>query len=188
MVMMLLIYCLKVVGAQRGSVLNSGSWDTQFKPGRDHGTTRAHRTGPPGHRFWILGHPPQARPGPRDHAGTPNGATGPPILDPGTPTPSQAGTTGPRGHTKRGTRATDSGSGDTHPKPGRDHGTTRAHQTGPPGHRFWIRGHPPQARPGPRDHAGTPNGAPEPPILDPGTPTPSQAGTTGPRGHTKRGH
>ena len=49
--------------------------------------------------------------GPRDHAGTPNGAPGPPILDPGTPTPSQAGTTGPRGHTKRGPRATDSGSG-----------------------------------------------------------------------------
>ena len=49
------------------------------------------------------------------------------------------GTTGPSGHTERGHRATDPGSWDTHPKPGRDHGTTRAHRTGPPGHRFWIR-------------------------------------------------
>ena len=46
---------------------DSGSWDTQPKPGwgrgtgpsgnqtgpRDHGTKPAHRTGPPGHRFWI---------------------------------------------------------------------------------------------------------------------------------------
>ena len=109
---------------------------------------------------------PDGTTGPRDHAGTPDGATGPSILDPGTPNLSQAGdeglgqtgakrdhgTTGPRGHTERGHRATDSGSWDHQSKPGwgrgtgpdggqtgpRDHGTTRAHRMGPPGNRFWI--------------------------------------------------
>ena len=66
------------------------------------------------------------------------------------------GVTGPSQHTERGHRAIDSGSWDTQPKPGwgrgtrpdgsqtgpRDHGTKPAHRTGPPGHRFWILGHP----------------------------------------------
>ena len=69
---------------------------------------------------------PDGTTGPRDHAGTPNGATGQPILDPGNTNLSQAGDeargqtgarrahgiTGPRGHTERGHRATDSGLGD----------------------------------------------------------------------------
>ena len=102
--------------------------------------------------------------GPRDQASTPNGATGPPILERGridlshagdeargqTRTRQDHGTTGPSQHTERGHRATDSGSWDHQSKPGwgrgtgpdgsqtgpRDHGTTRAHRTGPPGHRF----------------------------------------------------
>ena len=92
------------------------------------------------------------------------------------------GTTGPRGHTERGHRATDSGSWDTHPKPGwgrgtgpdgsqtgpRDHGTKPAHRRGPPGHRFWILGHPPEARLGMRHAARR-----EP------------DGTTGPSQHTE---
>ena len=58
----------------------------------------------------------------------------------------------------------------------------------------------PDGTTGPRDQASTPNGSPEPPILDPGTPNLSQAGdeargqtgarrdhgTTGPPGHTER--
>ena len=56
----------------------------------------------------------------RAHSSTANGATGQPILDPGTTNLSQAG---------------DEARGQTGP---RDHGTTRAHRTGPPGHRFWI--------------------------------------------------
>ena len=107
---------------------------------RDHGTTRAHRTGPPGHRFWIWDHqskpgwgrgtgPDGSQTGPRDHAGTPNGSTGPPNLDLGPHDLSQPGDetrgqTGARRH-----------HGTTGP---RDHGTTRAHRRGHPGNRFWI--------------------------------------------------
>ena len=66
---------------------------------------------------------PDGTTGPRDQASTPNGATGQPILDPGTANLSQArdeargqtrtrqdhGTTGPSQHTERGHRAADSG-------------------------------------------------------------------------------
>ena len=110
---------------------------------------------------------PDGTTGPRDQASTPNGATGPPILDPGTTKISQAGneargqtgarrdhgTTGPSQHTERGHRATDSGSWDHQSKPG------------------WERGTGPDGTTGPRDHAGTPNGATGPPILDLGPPT-----------------
>ena len=100
----------------------------------------------------------------------------------------------------------------------RDHGTNPAHRTDRPDNRFWIgtamilsqagdevRGQTEARRDhgttGPRDHPGTPNGSPAPPILDPGTHDLSQAGdeargqtgpqdhgTTGPPGHTERVH